>query len=57
MMVDCYYYLATFEYDPCQWQPIRNVECYYGSAGDPVPEGSCCDTYGWIYGCQNDFGC
>jgi hypothetical protein len=56
-VVDCYYWFAYFDYDPCQWKPIQNLDCYSHWAGGPVPEGSCCDTYGWIYGCQNDYGC
>ena len=56
-VVDCYAWLTYFDWDPCQSQPIQNLECHSFWVATGVPEGSCCDIYGSWYGCQNWYGC
>jgi hypothetical protein len=56
-VVDCYAYVAQFEWDPCQGSPIRNVWCGSMFVASGQPRYSCTDTYGPFYGYDNPYGC
>jgi len=56
-VTDCYVWIANFQYDPCQSGPIEDLWCSMMLVGADQPPGTCCETYGSIYGCNNVYGC
>jgi hypothetical protein len=56
-VTDCYVWVAYFNWDPCQSQPIESFGCLLDLLATDQPAGSCCQSYGPIYGCDNYYGC